>query len=213
MHARTHALTRTHRCLFVDVMPKAAGKGLALRYVRQQLLDMDAARCIVAGDSGNDVAMFESEMSASTPDGMLFEGTCRHRWDVEMSASTLEAGLLVVLVLVVSAIIDVLFCPLCHLARRCRARNYGRQCQAGVAGCAQTFALCGRAQVRCPQNTLYEPSSRPCSKPLSPFASKEAAHPQQFGFNVALSSRAVMPVTWIWRLVPRALLQFPPSQT
>ena len=49
-------------CLFVDVMPLAAGKGRALAYVRQTLFAMSAAQCVVAGDSGNDVAMFESDV-------------------------------------------------------------------------------------------------------------------------------------------------------
>jgi len=49
-------------CLFVDVMPLAAGKGRALAYVRNTLFAMSAAQCVVAGDSGNDVAMFESDV-------------------------------------------------------------------------------------------------------------------------------------------------------
>jgi sucrose-6-phosphatase len=49
-------------CLFVDVMPIAAGKGRALAYVRHTLFAMSAAQCVVAGDSGNDVAMFESDV-------------------------------------------------------------------------------------------------------------------------------------------------------
>ena len=49
-------------CLFVDIMPAAAGKGLALTYVRQTLFGMLADECLVAGDSGNDVAMFQGDV-------------------------------------------------------------------------------------------------------------------------------------------------------
>ena len=49
-------------CLFVDIMPAAAGKGLALTYVRQTLFGMQADECLVAGDSGNDVAMFQGDV-------------------------------------------------------------------------------------------------------------------------------------------------------
>ena len=50
-------------CLFVDVMPAAAGKGRALTYVREALFSMAASQCVVAGDSGNDVAMFEGDVA------------------------------------------------------------------------------------------------------------------------------------------------------
>jgi len=50
-------------CLFVDVMPMAAGKGRALAYVREALFSMAASQCVVAGDSGNDVAMFEGDVA------------------------------------------------------------------------------------------------------------------------------------------------------
>jgi len=49
-------------CLFVDVMPQAAGKGHALTYVREKLFSMSESQCIVAGDSGNDCTMFEGEV-------------------------------------------------------------------------------------------------------------------------------------------------------
>mmetsp|Transcript_55600 Transcript_55600/g.130247 ORF Transcript_55600/g.130247 Transcript_55600/m.130247 type:complete len:351 (+) Transcript_55600:56-1108(+) len=48
------------RCVFLDVLPVAAGKGKANVFARSSILSVPAARCIVAGDSGNDVSMFKS---------------------------------------------------------------------------------------------------------------------------------------------------------
>ena len=43
-------------------MPAAGGKGLALTYVRETLFGVLADECLVAGDSGNDVAMFQGDV-------------------------------------------------------------------------------------------------------------------------------------------------------
>ena len=70
-------------CLFVDIMPAAAGKGLALTYVRQTLFGMLADDCLVAGDSGNDVAMFQGDVERgimvriATPSASYW-GACAH---------------------------------------------------------------------------------------------------------------------------------------
>jgi hydroxymethylpyrimidine pyrophosphatase-like HAD family hydrolase len=47
-------------CLFVDVMPIVAGKGHTLAFVQHTLFAMSVSQCVVSGDSGNDIDMFES---------------------------------------------------------------------------------------------------------------------------------------------------------
>ena len=82
-------------CLFVDVMPVAAGKGLALAYVRASLFGMAASQCVVAGDSGNDVAMFEGDV----PRGIMVgnaksELLAVRRPEHVVAASSYAAGLI-----------------------------------------------------------------------------------------------------------------------
>ena len=82
-------------CLFVDIMPRNAGKGLALAYVREALFGMAAAQCVVAGDSGNDVAMFEGDVARGIMVGNAKSGVVAVRQPEHFVATaSYAAGLL-----------------------------------------------------------------------------------------------------------------------
>lgn len=57
---------------YIDVLPLSLGKGNAVRFL-QQRLGLDPARVAVAGDSGNDRQMFETEYSGIVPVNALDE--------------------------------------------------------------------------------------------------------------------------------------------
>jgi sucrose-phosphate synthase len=57
---------------YIDVMPVAVGKGNAVHFLRDQL-GLSAERVVVAGDSGNDRQMFETEHKGIVPVNALDE--------------------------------------------------------------------------------------------------------------------------------------------
>lgn len=57
---------------FIDVLPAALGKGNAVRFL-QRALSLDPAKVVVAGDSGNDRLMFETEFQGILPANALDE--------------------------------------------------------------------------------------------------------------------------------------------
>lgn len=57
---------------FIDVMPKAVGKGQTVRFLQQEL-GLDEKHVVVAGDSGNDLQMFETGFKGIVPVNALEE--------------------------------------------------------------------------------------------------------------------------------------------
>jgi mannosylfructose-6-phosphate phosphatase len=57
---------------YIDVLPPPLGKGQAVRFLQKEL-KLDAARVVVAGDSGNDRQMFETEFRGIVPCNALAE--------------------------------------------------------------------------------------------------------------------------------------------
>lgn len=61
--ANLHARLVPSQDRFLDVLPVRAGKGLAIRFLSHRL-DLPLERCLVAGDSGNDLEMLRGETLA-----------------------------------------------------------------------------------------------------------------------------------------------------
>lgn len=57
---------------YIDVLPRALGKGNAARFL-QQMLGFDPERVVVAGDSGNDCLLFETGFQGIIPSNALEE--------------------------------------------------------------------------------------------------------------------------------------------
>jgi len=57
---------------FIDVLPISLGKGNAVRFLQKEL-GLDESRIVVAGDSGNDRQMFETEFKGIVPSNALEE--------------------------------------------------------------------------------------------------------------------------------------------
>ena len=57
---------------FIDVLPNGFGKGDAVRFLQQEL-GLDPGRVVVAGDSGNDVEMFQTGFQGILPANALEE--------------------------------------------------------------------------------------------------------------------------------------------
>ena len=57
---------------FIDVLPAALGKGNAVRFLQHELC-LDSDRVVVAGDSGNDRLMFETDFKGILPANVLDE--------------------------------------------------------------------------------------------------------------------------------------------
>jgi hydroxymethylpyrimidine pyrophosphatase-like HAD family hydrolase len=57
---------------YIDVLPALLGKGNAVRFLQKEL-GIDENRVIIAGDSGNDLQMFETEFKGIVPSNALEE--------------------------------------------------------------------------------------------------------------------------------------------
>jgi HAD superfamily hydrolase (TIGR01484 family) len=57
---------------YIDVIPEQIGKGEVVRFLQKEL-EVDHARVVVAGDSGNDMEMFETDFNGVVPENAFAE--------------------------------------------------------------------------------------------------------------------------------------------